>query len=87
MRARILDLLSALDAFSIDVIDESSQHAGHALNTLSAESHFRVKIDFGSRSTSKSSLQVHREVYAMLADVMPTIHALSIEIIKHDESN
>jgi len=76
---RIKELLtSELDASSVDVIDESHKHAGHA-GAKTGMGHFEVHIT-AAAFAGKSMLQTHRMVYEALGDMMQTdIHALSIK--------
>ncbi len=75
---RIKQLLSdGLNADSVDVIDESHKHAGHA-GAKTGMGHFEVHI-VASAFADKSLLERHRMVYDALGDMMQTdIHALSI---------
>jgi len=69
------------DAFApdtIDVVDESHLHAGHAGHRPGGESHFRVHIV--SRAFSgKSRVDRHRMINTILSDDLAAgIHALAI---------
>jgi BolA protein len=62
---------------SIDVVDDSARHAGHA-GARDGRGHFHVDI-VSERFAGLSPLARHRAVYAALGDLMTTdIHALSI---------
>lgn len=76
---RIKQLLSdALNPQSIEVIDESHKHAGHA-GAKTGMGHFEVHI-VAEAFADKSLLQKHRMVYDALGDMMQKdIHALSIK--------
>jgi len=76
---RIKQLLTdGLSASSVDVIDESHKHAGHA-GAKTGLGHFEVHI-VAEAFADKSLLQRHRMVYDALGDMMQTdIHALSIK--------
>jgi len=76
---RIKKLLTDnLDAQSVEVIDESHKHAGHA-GAKTGMGHFEVHIT-ASAFAGKSLLERHRLVYEALGDMMQTdIHALSIK--------
>lgn len=65
----------------LEVIDESHLHAGHAGNTMSGESHFRLIIKSEGLSLMPK-VQAHRKIYEILAAEIPKIHALAIEISK-----
>lgn len=71
-------LIEGLDAESVDVIDESHMHAGHA-GAKTGMGHFNVTI-IADAFTGKSLIERHRQIYAALGDMMQTdIHALSIK--------
>ena len=79
MRDRITKKLNAaLSPDSVEVVDESHLHEGHAGHRPGGESHFRVYIV--SRAFSgKSRIERHRMVNAALADDLAgQIHALAI---------
>jgi len=87
VKERIEDKLTqALAPVTLEVIDESDQHAGHighpgsghpgALS--SSEPHFRVKV-VSEASTGKTRLARHRLVNEILAeDLRAGVHALAI---------
>ena len=64
---------------TLDVIDESHLHAGHAGSHPDGESHFRVKI-VSEAFAGKSRLDTHRMVNEALADELKSrVHALAIQ--------
>lgn len=64
----------------LQVINESSQHAGHAGHDGSKESHFRIIIQADVFS-DMGRLARHRAVHAVLGeDLIGRIHALALEI-------
>ncbi len=70
-------LAAALAPISLEVVDESHKHAGHA-GALDGRGHFAVAI-VSESFAGKAPLARHRQVYAALGDLMHTdIHALSI---------
>lgn len=76
MRAALL----ALSPDQLDVINESAQHAGHAGDDGSGESHWRVVIS-APALTGQSRLARHRAVHAALGpDILGRIHALALDI-------
>ena len=82
---RIEQLLTeALQPESIEVVDDSHQHAGHG--GYDAEgSHFSVTI-VSSRFDGEDTLSRHRMIYAALGDMMQReIHALRISAHTPDE--
>ncbi len=70
-------LAAALAPISLEVVDESHKHAGHA-GARDGRGHFAVAI-VSEAFAGKAPLARHRQVYAALGDLMQTdIHALSI---------
>lgn len=70
-------LQTVLQPQSLEVVDESHLHAGHA-GALTGKGHFAVHI-VSSQFVGKPPLARHRMVYAALGDMMDNdIHALSI---------
>lgn len=73
-------LRACLQPITLEVLDESCQHHGHAgANGTGFGSHFRVRIT-SHLFTGKSALLRHRLVYDALQDFMDRgLHALAIE--------
>lgn len=72
-------LRAAFVPISLEVIDESSQHQGHAGARPDGESHFRVKI-VAAAFKGKSRVEQHRMINAVLApELKERVHALAIE--------
>ncbi len=73
-------LRETLEPVSLEVIDESFQHGGHAgANGTGFGTHFRVRIT-SHLFTGKSPLMRHRLVYDAVQDFMDQgLHALAIE--------
>ncbi|WP_018183430.1 BolA family protein [Kaistia granuli] len=72
-------LTSALSPQSLDVIDESDLHKGHAGHRPEGETHFRVKIT-AEAFRGKSRVDMHRAINAILADELAAgVHALAIQ--------
>lgn len=70
-------LEAALAPESIEIIDESHKHAGHA--SAGGAGHFEVKI-VSAAFEGKSPVQRHRMVFEAVGDLMQTeVHALSIQ--------
>lgn len=69
------------DAFapqSLEVVDESHQHAGHAGHRPGGETHFRVYI-VAEAFRGKSRVDRHRMINAALAtELAGGVHALAI---------
>jgi len=74
-------LRTALAPSSLEVIDESAAHAGHAgANGLGAGTHFRVRIA-SPLFAGRSRVAQHRLVYDALHDFTAAgLHALAIEV-------
>ena len=79
-------LTVALAPSRLDLVDESTLHAGHAGARAEGESHFRVSI-VAAMFNGKSRLERQRMVFAALADLMRTdVHALSITALSPEEA-
>lgn len=65
---------------SLEVVDESEQHRGHAGYQEGGQSHFRIKIG-AEKFADMSRLARHRAVHnALGADLISRIHALALDI-------
>lgn len=79
-------LEAAFQPRRLDVIDESSRHAGHAEAPSGGESHFRVVI-VADAFADMTRLARQRAIHQALADELAgPVHALSIEARGPDES-
>jgi len=76
---RIRDkLTSALNPTTLEIVDESQRHVGHAGARPGGETHFRVEV-VAAVFQGKSRLERQRLVYAALKEEMSQqIHALSL---------
>jgi BolA protein len=83
--AMIRERLNAVFApQSLNIIDESHKHAGHA--SAGGAGHFVVEI-VAEAFAGKNLIQRHRLVYDALGDAMNTeIHALSIKASTPEET-
>lgn len=71
-------LTEALAPQSLDVIDDSEKHRGHAGHDARGESHFTVKI-VSAEFAGQSRINRQRAVNTALADLLAgRVHALSI---------
>ena len=78
-------LTRELAPVSLEIIDESAKHAGHA-GAASGGGHFIVHIVADS-FRDKTLIQRHRLVYDAVGDIMHReIHALSIQAKTPDEA-
>jgi BolA protein len=76
--AKIREQLAALEPLSLDLIDESAQHAGHAGAAPGGQTHWRLSI-VSPRFAGQPTLARHRMVYQALGGLMQhPIHALAI---------
>jgi BolA protein len=77
-------LQAALSPASLEIIDESHLHAGHA-GARDGKGHFAVQI-VSDQFAGLSPIKRHKLIYSVLADLMQTdIHALSIKALTPDE--
>ena len=71
-------LRAALAPASLEIVDDSHKHAGHA-GARDGRGHFSVEI-VSPAFEGKALLARHRMVYAALGELMQTdIHALAIQ--------
>lgn len=75
-------LRARLSPTSLEVLDESAAHAGHAgANGTGAGTHFRVRIA-SPLFTGRPRVARHRLVYDALQDFMDRgLHAVAIEVL------
>ena len=71
-------LHEAFNPESLDVVDESHLHEGHAGHRSGGETHFRVYI-VSEAFKGKSRIERHRMINAALAaELAETVHALAL---------
>jgi len=76
--------LAELHPVTLELIDESAAHAGHA-GAQSGGGHFRLII-VSERFAGINAVARHREIYRLLGDLMDQrIHALSINALAPSE--
>jgi BolA protein len=76
--ARIRERLAALEPLDVELVDESSKHAGHAGWKPGGGTHWRLSI-VSPRFAGRSTVARHRMVYQALGELMQNpIHALAI---------
>jgi BolA protein len=81
----IRERLGALAPESIELIDESGQHVGHAGYRPGQSTHFSLTIVSG-RFDGLSRVQRHRLVYDTLGPLMQSdIHALAVKALTPQE--
>ncbi len=77
-------LRAALDPESLDIIDDSHKHAGHA-GAKSGGGHFDLTI-VSAQFTGQNTVMRHRMIYDALGEMMQSeIHALSIKAYTPEE--
>ena len=70
--------LAALEPTALDLVDESSQHAGHSGWREGGGTHWRLAI-VSPRFVGQSAVARHRMVYQAIGELMHNpIHALAI---------
>ena len=70
--------LATLEPVSLDLVDESSQHAGHSGWREGGGTHWRLAI-VSARFAGQSAVARHRMVYQAIGELMHNpIHALAI---------
>lgn len=83
LQQEIIQRLQTLEPITLEIEDESAQHAGHQGNR--GGSHFKLKMT-SSHFSGKSQIMRHRLIYQLLSDLIPgQIHALSIHASAPDE--
>jgi len=87
MSARITEMKSrllALEPISLDIIDESHQHAGHT-GARDGGGHYVLHIS-SAQFVGKNTVVRHRMIYSALGEMMKReIHALTIQACTPDE--
>lgn len=85
MYSAMMTALQQLKPTSIDLIDNSHQHAGHAGSKgFNGESHFDLTI-VSEAFEGLNLVKRHQLIYMILGEIMPKIHALSIKANTPDE--
>ena len=78
-------LTAAFAPQSLEVVDESHHHAGHAGHQPGGETHFTVYI-VSNAFRGKSRLERHRMINTALSDELQSgVHALAIHAATPDE--
>jgi BolA protein len=78
--------LAALEPVSLELVDESAQHAGHAGARPGGNTHWRLAI-VSPRFSGQSTMARHRMVYQALGELMQhPIHALAISARSPEET-
>ena len=87
MKERIAAKLSqGLHPMTLDIVDESDRHKGHAGAREGGETHFRIHI-VSQAFAGKGRLERHRMVNALLADELAAgVHALALKTLAPGEA-
>ncbi len=85
VEATIRGRLSTLEPVSVELVDESERHRGHAGWREGGGTHWRLEI-VSPRFSGQPTLARHRMVYQALGELMHNpIHALAISARSPDE--
>ena len=77
--------LAVLAPISLDIVDESHQHAGHA-GARDGGGHYALRI-VSAQFGGKNMMARHRMIYSALGEMMKReIHALNIQAYTPDET-
>lgn len=81
--ARLAERLAVLQPESLDIVDESHRHAGHA--GAGGGGHYRITI-VSAAFAGQGTMARHRLVYQAVGDLMQgPVHALAIRALAPDE--
>ncbi len=84
--AEIRGRLAALEPLSLELVDESESHRGHAGYREGGDTHWRLSI-VSPRFSGKPTVERHRMVYQALGELMQhPIHALAISARSPEET-
>ncbi len=85
-RERLIErLTTSLAPTSIEVVDESHRHAGHAGARPGGETHYQVAI-VSARFAGMNRIARHRLVHEIVHDEFENgLHALSLKLLTPDE--
>ncbi|MDQ2091552.1 BolA family protein [Marimonas arenosa] len=73
-------LEAAFSVQSLEIVNESHRHAGHAGDDGSGESHFAVRLR-APELAAMSRVERHRAVHRALGpDLVASIHALALDL-------
>jgi BolA protein len=77
--------LAALSPQTVEIFDDSHEHAGHAGARESGGGHFQVFL-VSEQFEGKNKVARHRMIYQAVGDLMPgKIHALAIQAYTPNE--
>jgi BolA protein len=81
----MVNALQVLKPTSLQLVDNSHQHAGHAGNDMDGESHFELTI-IADAFEGLNLVKRHQLIYMVLGDIMQQIHALQIQSLTPAEA-
>lgn len=80
-------LTRAFDPVALDIVNDSSRHAGHAGSPGTGESHFTIKV-VAAAFRGKSRIERHRIVNKVLAEELRgPVHALAVRALSPEEGS
>lgn len=83
--AAIRARLAVLHPLSVEIVDESALHAGHA-GAKGGGGHYQLRI-VSARFAGLGTVARHRLIYETLGDLMKRdIHALAIQALSPDQT-
>ena len=78
-------LRQAFAPVSLEVVNDSHRHRGHASSPGTGESHFTIKV-VSDRFAGKTRIERHRMVNAVLAEELKgPVHALAVSALTPEE--
>jgi len=78
-------LIAGLHPAHLEIVDESSKHAGHYQPSSSGGTHFKILI-VSAAFKGLTRIQRHQRVYALLsAEFQNSLHALSLQTLTPEE--
>ncbi|MGD1038896.1 MAG: BolA family protein [Roseiarcus sp.] len=79
-------LTQGLRPITLDIVDDSHRHGGHAGAREGGETHYRIHI-VSESFAGKGRLERHRIVYDLLADELAAgVHALALQTLAPGEA-
>ena len=81
----MVNALQVLKPTTLQLVDNSHQHAGHAGNDMDGESHFELTI-IADAFEGLNLVKRHQLIYMVLGDMMQQIHALQIQSLTPAEA-
>lgn len=81
-----LKLTEGLEPSSLEIVDDSARHAGHAGHDPQGETHFNVTI-VSEHFVGKTRVERQRLVYGLLAsELSERVHALALKTLTPTEA-